>query len=77
MSTMNISLPEALKEFVDQQVEERGFSTTSEYLRDLIRKEFEKNKLREMILEGVNSPLVGQADAAYFKELRESLKTQK
>ena len=77
MSTMNISLPEALKEFVDQQVAERGFSTTSEYLRDLIRKEFEKNKLREMILEGVNSPVVAQADEAYFENRRARLRNRK
>lgn len=73
MSTMNISLPEALKEFVDNQVAERGFSTTSEYLRDLIRKEYEKNKLREMILEGKNSPVVGEFDEAYFQKLRDSI----
>lgn len=39
MSTMNISLPEALKAFVDRQVSERGYSTSSEYVRELIRKD--------------------------------------
>ncbi|PZU05089.1 MAG: type II toxin-antitoxin system ParD family antitoxin, partial [Sphingobium sp.] len=32
MSTMNISLPEALKSFVDQQVSGRGYGTSSEYV---------------------------------------------
>ena len=34
---MNISLPDALKSFVDAQVTERGYSTSSEYVRELIR----------------------------------------
>ena len=33
MSTMNISLPDALKSFVDEQVSGRGFGTSSEYVR--------------------------------------------
>lgn len=39
MSTMNISLPESLKAFVDDQVSQRGYGTSSEYLRELIRKD--------------------------------------
>ncbi len=39
MSTMNISLPDALKAFVDDQVSQRGYSTSSEYVRELIRKD--------------------------------------
>jgi putative addiction module CopG family antidote len=36
MGTMNISLPDQLKSFVDEQVKERGYGTSSEYVRDLI-----------------------------------------
>lgn len=36
MSTMNISLPETLKSFVDEQVSKRGYGTSSEYVRELI-----------------------------------------
>ena len=39
MSTMNVSLPEALKDFVEDQVSVRGYSTSSEYVRELIRKD--------------------------------------
>ena len=39
MSTMNVSLPEALKDFVEDQVSARGYSTSSEYVRELIRKD--------------------------------------
>ena len=39
MSTMNISLPDTLKNFVDEQVSQRGYGTSSEYVRELIRKD--------------------------------------
>ena len=48
MSTMNISLPEALKSFVDTQVAERGYSTSSEYVRELIRADQDRSRLREL-----------------------------
>ena len=36
MSTMNISLPDALNAFVDEQVSQRGYGSSSEYVRELI-----------------------------------------
>ena len=33
MSTMNISLPQELKAFIDEQVSDKGYSTSSEYVR--------------------------------------------
>lgn len=36
-STMNVSLPKALKDFVDQEVDRGGYGTASEYMRALIR----------------------------------------
>ena len=67
---MNISLPDALKSFVDDQVGARGYSTSSEYVRELIRKDQDRQRLREMLLEGVASPPAGMADADYFDRLR-------
>lgn len=70
MTTMNISLPETLKTFVDDQVQKRGYGTSSEYVRDLIRKDAERLKLRDIILEGAASPPGPVADARYFEALR-------
>ena len=67
---MNISLPEALKSFVDDQVSLRGYSTSSEYVRELIRKDQERQHLRGLLLEGAASPRTGMADADYFDRLR-------
>lgn len=70
MGTMNISLPDALREFVDEQVEARGFSTSSEYVRELIRKDQERQHLRDLLLEGAASRPTRTADEAYFNALR-------
>lgn len=70
MSTMNISLPESLKDFVDEQVDKQGYSTSSEYVRELIRREQDTQSLRTLLLAGAASPVVGVADSAYFEGLR-------
>ena len=74
MGTMNISLPSALKDFVDDQVERRGYGTSSEYVRDLIRKDQERTHLRELLLEGASSASAGPADRAYFSKLRKRVR---
>jgi len=74
MSTMNISLPDALKSFVDEQVTNRGFGTSSEYVRELIRKDQDRLHLRGLLLEGGNSKPSAPANAAYFASLRERTK---
>jgi antitoxin ParD1/3/4 len=71
MATMNISLPDDLKAFVDAQVAEHAYGSTSEYLRELIRKQRDLAKLRAMLLEGFDSGAGPVADEAFFDELRE------
>ncbi|WP_288115353.1 type II toxin-antitoxin system ParD family antitoxin [Novosphingobium sp.] len=71
MSTMNISLPEGLKAFVDTQVSTRGYGTSSEYVRELIRKDQDVQRLRQIMLDGAASPVVGVADDGYFDSLRD------
>lgn len=68
---MNISLPDAMKAFVDEQVAGRGYGTSSEYVRDLIRRDQDRQRLRGLLLEGAASPIVGAADEDYFAALRE------
>ena len=74
MATMNISLPEGLKSFVDQQVSSRGYGTSSEYIRELIRKDQDIRELRSLLLDGVNSPSGAPADKGYFDDLRVRVK---
>ena len=71
MTTMNVSLPDELKAFVDQQVAAHGYASTSEYLRDLIRKQRDIEQLRETLLQGANSGPGKLIDDAWFAKLRE------
>jgi antitoxin ParD1/3/4 len=77
MSTMNISLPEALKSFVDEQVAGRGYGTSSEYIRALIRADQERQSLRKLLLDGAASPATSAADEAYFSDLRDRIRQAK
>ena len=70
MGTMNVSLPDSLREFVDQQVSQAGYGTSSEYVRELIRRDQERLHLRGLLLEGARSSVTGLADDAYFSALR-------
>jgi antitoxin ParD1/3/4 len=74
MTTMNISLPDALKTFVDEQVSQRGYGTSSEYVRELIRKDQDRSRLREMLLAGGASESAGVADSSYFEGLRAQIR---
>lgn len=70
MGTMNISLPDTLKAFVDEQVAQRGYGTSSEYLRELIRRDQDRVQLKELLLAGAASAPGSPADASYFEGLR-------
>lgn len=70
MSTMNISLPDTLKAFVDEQVNRRGYGTSSEYVRELIRKDQDRLQLRGLLLAGAASSPSAPIDEAYFEGLR-------
>lgn len=74
MSTMNISLPDSLKSFVDEQVAQGGYGTSSEYVRELIRKDQDRVRLRALLLEGAATPPNGTADGAYFDALRDRVR---
>lgn len=71
---MNISLPETLKTFVDLQVSQRGYGTSSEYVRELIRKDQDRLQLRELLLTGAGSAPTTPVNVAYFDGLRDRVR---
>lgn len=75
MSTMNVSLPDELKAYVDDQVGEGGYGSTSEYLRDLIRRDKNRQQLRRALLDGAASAPGPIADSSYFETLRGRIRT--
>ncbi len=74
MSTMNISLPDSLKAFVDEQVAQRGYGTSSEYVRELIRSDQERLQLRKLLLAGASSAPTEPVNETYFEGLRERVR---
>ena len=74
MTTMNISLPDALKSLVDEQVATRGYGTSSEYVRELIRKDQDRQRLRGLLLGGAATEATAPADREYFDRLRERVR---
>ncbi len=58
MTSMNISLPESMKKFVEEEVAVGGYGTTSEFFRELLREAKKKRaeeRLEQLLLEGVES----------------------
>jgi antitoxin ParD1/3/4 len=70
MSTMNVSLPDELKTYVDEQVGGGSYGSTSEYVRDLIRRDMDRQQLRRLLLAGATSEVGPVADEALFATLR-------
>ena len=61
MMTMNISLPEEMKTFIEARMAQEGFASASEYLLALIREEQRrraKQELEAKLLEGLHGPAV-------------------
>lgn len=58
MDSMNISLPEPLKEFVEAQIAQGRYGSASEYVRELIRADEKRKAAEELearLLEGLSS----------------------
>ena len=70
LTTMNISLPDSIKSFVDELVSTRGHGTSSEYVRELIRKDRDRLPLVALLLAGGASTSSARADGTYFAGLR-------
>jgi antitoxin ParD1/3/4 len=74
MQTMNISLPDRLKEFVEGQIGAGRYSSVSEYVRDLIRDD-EKRKAQEsleaLLLEGLRSSEPTEMTRRDWDEIRQ------
>lgn len=70
MSTMNISLPDTLNKIVDEQVGQRGYGTSSEYVRELFRMDQDRQKLGGLLLAGAATAPTAPVDGSYFDALR-------
>jgi antitoxin ParD1/3/4 len=75
MATMNISLPQQMKEWVEAQTEDGRYANASDFVRDMIRREQEKvekiAKLRELVEEARESGYTTIRRDEFLAELKE------
>ncbi len=75
MATMNVSLPDEMKAYVDSRVVESSYQTSSEYVRDLIRRDQEISRFQALIREGIESGVEGPVDEAWFDSMRARIRS--
>lgn len=72
MVTMNVSLPEQMKSWVEQQTKGGRFANSSDYVRDLIRRDQERGvviaELQTAIDAGLNSGPASPFNPEAFKQ---------
>ena len=74
MATMNVSLPDAMKAWVEEQVQTGRYGNSSDYVRDLVRRDQERAEARaqlyKLIDEGFDSGFSDKTAEDAFDEAR-------
>ena len=76
LTSLNISLPQSLRDYVENQVRGLGYSTPSEYVRTLLREDRKRNaqeKLEALLLEGLESGKPIEITPEYWERKRRQL----
>lgn len=76
LSTLNISLPDSMRTFIEEQVARGGFGTTSEYIRALVREAQRReaeDRLETKLLEALAEP-AREMTPARWEALRDQAK---
>jgi antitoxin ParD1/3/4 len=79
MQTMNISLPDPMKQYVEEQVSAGAYSSASEYVRELVRadqKRHAKEQLEQILLNAINSGDPIDVTSEMVEDVREKLRTR-
>ena len=70
---MSFALPDTLRTYIEQRVRSGPYGNTSEYLRELVRRDQEeqaKKRLRELIEDGLQSGPDRELTDAFATELK-------
>jgi antitoxin ParD1/3/4 len=79
MQTMNISLPDPMKQYVEEQVSAGAYSSASEYVRELVRadqKRHAKEQLEQILLNAINSGDPIDVTPEMVEEVRQRLRAR-
>ena len=72
MATMNVSLPDPMKDWVEAQARSGRYSNASDYVRDLIRKDQERREKIVAIQQLVDDGLASGIGTRTMGQLREA-----
>ena len=79
MTTINISLPDTMKAFIDDRIAEDGYSTASEYFLELVRQDQqrkEQKKLEAVLLERLQGDDWQEMSQPDWDSLRQELRAR-
>ena len=75
MATLNISIPDNMKEWISSQIKSGKYTSASDYLRDLVRSDQRaKEELNNLLLEGLESGNPITPDDDYWERKKQTLK---
>ena len=75
MTSLNISLPNNLREWIDTRIKNGDYSSASDYMRDLIRHDQKKyTGLEDTLLEGIHSGEPVEVTPSFWKKKTDQLK---
>lgn len=77
MTSMNISLPDTMRTYVESQVASGGYSTVSEYFRELVRQDQKRKaqeRLETLLLEGIDSGTATEITAQDWENIRQTVR---
>ena len=75
-STLNISLPEPMRQFVEEKINSGGYGTISEYVRELIRADQRRDQMAfdRLVREAFDSGVAAELTKADINEARALVK---
>ncbi len=76
---MNISLPESMRTWIEQQVSSEGYGTTSEYFRALVREDQKrkaKEELEHRLLEAIDSGEPAEMTSEDWEHIRNTVRAR-
>ena len=79
MQTMNISLPDPMKEYVEERVSAGAYSSASEYVRELVRadqKRHAKEQLEQILLKALNSGDPFEVTPGMLEDIKRKLRAR-
>lgn len=80
MTSMNITLQEPMRQFIEDQISSGSYGTASEYMRALIRDDQKRKaheRLEALLLEGLDSGDPIEATPEFWRELRSKIETRR